>query len=854
MCRYRVLGVVAAATVVSAGLLASGGLALAAGQAIVTCPTVSSSGTVTPAPKPGVDWQNCSLTNADLSGANLTGANLENTYLTAANLSDANLSNANLTEAVFTSATLSGAKLTGAILTGAMSGKITGTPAALPVNWDLVNGYLLGPGANVQHGSFPGLNLTGADLAGALLYADDFTGANLSGADFANAQLVDITLTRTDISGANLDVLLAEDLSSGGVTASPTTTLPQDYSLLDGYLMGPYANLDSADLAGLDLSGIDLQNASLTGADISGTALGGATLTDIRTGGLSGTPASLPPSMFITSGYLVGPGVGLEEAVLSDLNLAGADLAEANLGNATLTDTDLAGANLAGATIEAATLSGADLSGANVTGVDAKWAVLSGADLSGADFSGADLEFARITSANLNNADLAAANLTDIMAGIVTGTPAGLPAHWEIVQGYLLGPTVVFPQGADLKGVNFSDADLEGAGLDSADLSSATLIGTDFRGTQLFQTNFQNSDLSGANLSAAYLDGVNLTDADLSGASLASAGVVSTNLSGANFANADFDNIGGASNAGTPAALPPHFFLVSGYLVGPTADLFQANLQGDDLRGYDLSDVNFETADLSGANLDDTNLTGADLRFALVDAATFTGVRWRNTICPDGTNSNSHDAGCFSPLDTTPPKVTVTGVKNGKVYVSGGVPAAGCKTTDTGTVTTPATLTVTTTGKNGVGRFTATCSGAVDLAGNKQKAPVSVRYTVAYGLHGFLTPANGSTIARSSKTITARLRLTNSSGSPISYSLAEALAAAGDVLVTLRGPGIKAVTVNLRWNASRADLTATIRIPSGVRTGSNQHYTLTVTENVGTGLLTAPGVRGTADPVVVHFK
>lgn len=759
--RYRVLSVVVAVGIVGGGLLASGGPALAVGQATVTCPTVSSSGKVTPAPKPGVDWRDCFLLNANLSGANLTGADLANTDLNAANLSDANLSNANLTEALITSVTLSGAKLTGATLTGTMSGKITGTPAALPVNWDLVNGYLLGPGANVQQGSFAGLNLTGIDLVGALLSDDDFTGANLSGADFANAQILQIKLTGANISGANLDGLVVEFVVSGGVTASQATTLPQNNTLLDGYLMGPWENLDSADLSGLDLSGVDLQSASLTGANISGTALAGATLTGVRTGGLTGTPASLPPSMFIAgNGYLVGPGVDLEQAVLSGLNLAGADLAGASLEDATLTGTDLAGADLAGASIKFDTLTGTDLSGVDLSGVDAEWVVLSGANLSGADFSGADLEWARFASADLDNADLSTANLTGIVTGIVTGTPAKLPAHWEILQGYLLGPTVGFSDGADLKGVNFSGADLEGGYLEGIDLSSGTFIGTDFQSAALLNTNLKTADLSGANLSATTLNDVNLTNANLSGANLKSA-----------------------------------------YVSGDLA-----------------------------------------------------GIRWGNTICPDGTNSNSHDAGCFSPLDKTPPKVTVTGVENGKVYVIGGVPAAGCKTTDAGIVTTPATLTVTTTGKNGAGRFTATCSGAADLAGNKQKAPVSIRYTVAYGLDGFLTPARGSTIARSSKTITVRLRLTDSSGSPISASLAGALAAASDVRVTLSGPGIKAVTVNLRWNASHADLTATIHISPGVRTGSKQDYTLTVTENVGTGFLKTPGVLGTAAPEVIHFS
>lgn len=71
---------------------------------------------------------------------------------------------------------------------------------------------------------------------------------------------------------------------------------------------------------------------------------------------------------------------------------------------------------------------------------------------------------------------------------------------------------------------------------------------------------------------------------------------------------------------------------------------------------------------------------------------------WSNTICPDGTNSNSYIDGCFSALDTTPPVVTVTGVGNGHVYVRGNVPAAGCHTTDDTAVAVKARLKVTTAG------------------------------------------------------------------------------------------------------------------------------------------------------------
>ena len=122
-------------------------------------------------------------------------------------------------------------------------------------------------------------------------------------------------------------------------------------------------------------------------------------------------------------------------------------------------------------------------------------------------------------------------------------------------------------------------------------------------------------------------------------------------------------------------------------------------------------------------------------------------------------------------------------------------------------------------------------------------------------MKGFIAPASGSTVARSSKTITARFRLTASTtGEPTGAPFQENLAATHDLRVTQSGPGIKAVTVNCGWNASQQDLTCVIRIPSGVRIGSSQRYTLTATENVGTGFLTIPIVHGTVNPEVIHFR
>ncbi|MFN8440647.1 MAG: calcium-binding protein [Caldilineaceae bacterium] len=81
-------------------------------------------------------------------------------------------------------------------------------------------------------------------------------------------------------------------------------------------------------------------------------------------------------------------------------------------------------------------------------------------------------------------------------------------------------------------------------------------------------------------------------------------------------------------------------------------------------------------------------------------------------------------------VDKSAPSVILTGVSNGASYTVGSVPTAACSTTDAlSGVATQATLSLTGGNPDGTGSFTATCSGATDLAGNSAAA-VSVSYTV----------------------------------------------------------------------------------------------------------------------------
>jgi hypothetical protein len=124
-----------------------------------------------------------------------------------------------------------------------------------------------------------------------------------------------------------------------------------------------------------------------------------------------------------------------------------------------------------------------------------------------------------------------------------------------------------------------------------------------------------------------------------------------------------------------------------------------------------------------------------------------------------------------------------------------------------------------------------------------------------YGFGGFIWPLAKSTLSKSGSTIPVKFVLTNSSSSatPISPSLAAALAAAGKVKATLTGPGISAQVVLCSWNTQGLFFQCNINTPKkGLLTGAD--YTITVSEAVGTGFVTAPAVGSAVNPETVSFK
>lgn len=229
-----------------------------------------------------------SLAGAHLVGANLSLAKLEGANLTGANLSNASLSGVDATDATFTGANLNDTAFNGATLTGVTSGAVTGTPT-LPAGWLLINGYLVGQGA-------------------------DLSGANFTGANFYGANLVEANMSGDTLTG----------VSSGDIQGEFTVKLPNNWEVRGGYLIGPGANLSSADLSGLSLLDDDLNGVDLSKANLSGVSWIGESLTDANLSDANLTGASIEASSMTN--------VNLTGAVLTNANFTDSDM------NTVLTD------------------------------------------------------------------------------------------------------------------------------------------------------------------------------------------------------------------------------------------------------------------------------------------------------------------------------------------------------------------------------------------------------------------------------------------------------------------------------------------------------------------------------------
>jgi uncharacterized protein YjbI with pentapeptide repeats len=476
--------------------------------------------------------------------------------------------------------------LSGFDLTQVSSGPYLGNPT-MPRAWQFRNGYFIGPGVNLESADFSSKNMTGASLRGALLRkanlsSSDFRGASVVGAtfreaDLSNARFDDVWLQKSDLSNTKLENTNLSKARLDGMRACSiqgVPTLPKGYSVISGNIVGPNLNLAYCDLRNANLNGVDLSYADLSNANLAGADLSGANLTGVKAaGGLSGdkAPRALPPGWQIVNSVLVGPHADLTDRLLN-----------ANLGNL-----DLSSAVLQGAQIR-------DSSG--LVNLPKTWRIINGVGVGpGANLSGAEL----------NGADLSEIDLRGVRGRLSTKTKTlTLPVGWHLKQGYLIGP----------------GADLTGAYLNGADLSLVDLRG--IKGTLKEYANITlpagwkvwKGTIFGkqADISNQRIDNADLTGVDLSGATLTGAQLLGI--------------------TGKPI-LPIGYRVVDGVLVGP---------------GVNLSDVTWIKSSLSKTSLEGATLSG----FSIAPELT-TGVPLFNALTTDRDISHSFGQGWSVQTDGT---------------------------------------------------------------------------------------------------------------------------------------------------------------------------------------------------------
>jgi uncharacterized protein YjbI with pentapeptide repeats len=315
---------------------------------------------------PSIKLENIEFRNQNVNNIDLSGSDLINVYFNQSSIHATNFYQTNLL--------------------AIRSKNVSGEPIYLSPQWKIRSGYLIGPNANLMSADFTNLDLSGVNLSDVNLLNVKFlnttpgpiegtpildfdwkvvdlksnrryiigpgmnlSSMDLSGQNFTNMNLANVNLEQTNLSGVNL-----KNVSSGGILGNPRM-LPSEWSLVNGYLVGPTVNLSKANLDRMNLSNLNLSQANLKDAKLNGTDLTGTNLVGVKSGGILGIPI-LPNGWRIVNGYLIGPGsdvtdTDLSGADLSNLDLSGANFSRSNLTNVNLTNTNITNTKFLGANL-----------------------------------------------------------------------------------------------------------------------------------------------------------------------------------------------------------------------------------------------------------------------------------------------------------------------------------------------------------------------------------------------------------------------------------------------------------------------------------------------------------------------
>ena len=319
---------------------------------------------------------------------------------------------------------------------------LQGRPSDLPESYKYVTnedgeGFILGPGVNLD-------------------------GANLDGMDLSTCNLDKICLTN--------------------LTGEPSK-LPDGYQYLTnkdglGFIFGPGVNLDGFNLEGVDFSKFDLNHVSCSN--------------------LKGGPSGLPDGyQYLTNkdglGFIFGPGVNLEGADLKEVNLKGANLEGADLTAVNLQGAILQNAILKSVKLDKANLIGSDLRDVDFNGIELDSVRLDKANVQGAKFNGSRIYWGQVDLIGepISLPKNCSYGTDKSGNGFIIG-PFGVCKKFE--RANLEDVTL---EGACLVGLSLRKADLRNANLRNADLRRVDFRRADLR-CDLSGSNLEDAKLHGA--------------------------------------------------------------------------------------------------------------------------------------------------------------------------------------------------------------------------------------------------------------------------------------------------------------------------------------------------------------------
>ena len=280
--------------------------------------------------------------------------------------------------------TISGAQLSGATLSGIHTAVLGGLPSTLPVGWQVVRGYLVGPGAGLVGGPArreprqprPARHRPGrrpARRRGPHLQQPDAVLASPAPCSTARAWPVRRSpgcapgwcrgrRPRCRLDGRSRIRWRRRSLSG----PPPTSRAPRSRTSTS------WASTSRASTS----PGATISSWHLNGVTLTGAKFGGATINGINTEAIVGTPASIPSGWRFVGGGLIGPNAYLGGSP----NLAGIDLHGLDLHGFGADGSNLSGANLSGTNLAGSLFTDVNLTGANFGAATLDWRDVPGHD------------------------------------------------------------------------------------------------------------------------------------------------------------------------------------------------------------------------------------------------------------------------------------------------------------------------------------------------------------------------------------------------------------------------------------------------------------------------------------------